>query len=97
MSQERKCGKCGGEMREGELFINVTSSSGSPIIRQDSFSFPTGSIPNASTEVIGEGPFWRERTGEKKGWLIKREETQILNISGLRCTNCGYIELYALK
>jgi len=82
-------------MREGELFITVTSGDGqfmsSPLERT-----PTGSF-GMPVMVTGEGPFWRERTGEKKGWVVKREMTQTLKISGLRCTGCGYIELYARK
>jgi len=98
MSQETKCPKCGSEMREGELFIDVTGVSGAPSAVP--LGFPTGStlgIPAAGPMVTGEGPFWRERTGQKKGWLLKREETQTLKISGLRCTGCGYIELYTRK
>ena len=96
MSREKKCPRCGGEMREGELFISVTGSSGTQRLSTP-FSFPTGSplgIP-AGEVVTGEGPFWRERTGRKKGWLVKREETHTFELSGLRCTECGYIELYA--
>jgi len=91
-----RCPKCGSEMREGELFISVTGSYGSQSISTP-LGFPTGSPLGTPSMVIGEGPFWRERTGQKKGWLVKREETQTLKISGLRCIECGYIELYAHK
>ncbi len=36
---------------------------------------------------------WREKTGEKTGWLRRGEKT--MDISGRRCTKCGFIELYA--
>lgn len=94
MNQETKCPKCGSEMREGGLFINVTSSPNAQSISTTLSGFP-GPITAIPPVTTGEGPFWRERTGQKKGWLVKREETQTLRISGLRCINCGYIELYA--
>ena len=97
MSQEIRCPKCSGIMREGELFIDVINTPSSVIPYPGGFSpmfEPTSSISSVAT---GEGPFWRERTGQKKGLLVKRNEMQTLNIAGLRCTNCGYIELYANK
>ena len=96
MSRAIRCPKCGSEMREGELFIMVTSSGGDQRMSSP-LGFPTGSTFSMPIMVTGEGPFWRERTGEKKGWVVKREETQTLKISGSRCTACGYIELYAHK
>jgi predicted nucleic-acid-binding Zn-ribbon protein len=96
MSRLIRCPKCGSEMRKGELFITVTSSGGqymSSTLERTS----AGSTFSMPTMTTGDGPFWRERTGEKKGWVVKKEETQILKISGLRCTACGYIELYARK
>jgi hypothetical protein len=38
---------------------------------------------------------WREKTGEKKGLLIKSDEIRTILITGKRCLKCGYIELYA--
>jgi hypothetical protein len=38
---------------------------------------------------------WREKTGQKTGWLIKSDEEKTMTISGLRCEKCGHIELYA--
>lgn len=92
-----RCPKCGSEMREGEIFISVTGSYGGQGISTP-LGFPTGStLSNLPPLVTGEGPFWRERTGQKKGWLVKMEETQTLRISGLRCLECGYVELYVHK
>ena len=40
---------------------------------------------------------WREKTGEKKGFLIKSDEIRTIAVTGKRCLKCGYIELYARK
>lgn len=98
MSQTIRCPKCGKEMREGELFIKVASSGGvADQYMSRPAAFPTGSSLGAPIVVTGEGPFWRERTGEKKGFLVKKEQMQTLKISGLRCIACGYIELYTRR
>jgi hypothetical protein len=87
-------------MREGELFITVTGQPGfqnpqdpNPIFPMSAMERPMGSFI-APPEVSGKGPFWRERTGRKKGLLFKRDETKEFKISGLRCTECGYVELF---
>jgi len=46
-------------------------------------------------ETTGGRIRWEERTGEKKGFIFKREETKRMAVAGLRCTVCGFIELYA--
>lgn len=93
MSKTTKCPKCGGEMREGEIYVDVTTLSGglgaSPIMGP----YSTMGIP-AGTEVSVEGPLWREYTGKEKGWLIKEKERKTLSIRGKRCLECGYVELY---
>jgi hypothetical protein len=38
---------------------------------------------------------WEEKTGEKKGFIFKREELKELKVQGYRCTACNYLELYA--
>jgi hypothetical protein len=87
-------------MREGELFITVTGQPGfqnlqdqNPILPMSATERPMG-VFMAPPEVLGKGPFWRERTGRKKGLLIKRDETKEFEISGLRCIDCGYVELF---
>jgi predicted nucleic-acid-binding Zn-ribbon protein len=40
---------------------------------------------------------WREKTGEKKGFLIKSDKVRNMAVTGRRCLECGYIELYARK
>jgi hypothetical protein len=45
-------------------------------------------------ELTGGRVLWEERTGEKKGLIFKRDETRRMTVAGLRCTLCGYVELY---
>lgn len=89
-----ECPRCGGEMREGEAFVRVTTYEGRASSGFGIMGIPGMGIPSAET-VREEKVRWRERTGEKKGWLIKREEEKVMRVSGLRCLKCGYIELYA--
>ena len=100
MSETTKCSKCGGEMREGEIYVNVTIPS--QMTTTSPFSQPTpqlltdfsrlGSPIGAGVSV--EGPLWREYTGRETGWLIKEKERKTLSIRGRRCLECGYVELY---
>lgn len=46
-------------------------------------------------ETFTTTPNWEEKTGEKTGFIFKREETKKMNIMGYRCKLCNYIELYA--
>jgi len=46
-------------------------------------------------ELTGGKIYWEERTGEKTGFIFKRDETRTMTVAGLRCTICGFIELYA--
>jgi len=49
-----------------------------------------GIVPSEET-----GLMWREKTGERKGFLFKSDEVRTLTIRGRRCSGCGLIELYA--
>lgn len=92
-SGEHVCPKCGGKMVKGELktsFERLGTSSMSPYMS----GMPTGGLPSM-VEEVASGPYWEERTGEKKGFIFKREETRRMAVAGLRCTICGFIELYA--
>ena len=92
------CPKCGGEMREGEAFVSISIPSGATA------PFGIGSMPGMgmpgmgapSIETTAERVMWREKTERKTG-LFKKSEEITLRISGQRCANCGYIELYATK
>ena len=39
-------------------------------------------------------PRWEERTGEKKGFIFKRDEIKKMKLVGYRCSLCNYIEFY---
>ncbi len=67
----------------------VRTSSMSPFM----MGTPQSGLPSM-TEEIASGPYWEEQTGEKKGLIFKREKTKRLGVAGLRCTVCGFIELY---
>lgn len=53
-----------------------------------------GPLPTMTEHAVS-GPFWEEKTGEKSGFIFKREGRRRLKLEGLRCALCGYIELYA--
>ena len=84
-NQVKRCSKCGGEVREGELFINVTSTTSSGLTSPYSYPSEFAMGMQSAPLVTGDGPLWREHTGEKEGWLFKREKTKTLKICGFRC------------
>ena len=82
-------------MVKGELKTSVErvrTSSMSPFMS----GMSQGGLPTMMEEVAS-GPYWEEQTGEKKGLIFKREQTKRMTVAGLRCTVCGFIELYARK
>jgi predicted nucleic-acid-binding Zn-ribbon protein len=85
------CPKCGGRMVPGEIKISGErlSQSMSPF----SGGLPTQGLPNI-VETIESRSYWEEKTGEKTGFIFKREETRQMKLAGFRCTLCNYIELY---
>ena len=46
-------------------------------------------------ETFTSAPIWEELTGEKKGFIIKRDEVKKMKVVGYRCSLCNYIEIYA--
>jgi len=87
------CPKCGGSMIGGTLQVPVERMSAQPMrpFMPDAFMGGIGSVE----ELTGGRIRWEERTGEKTGLIFKRDETRRMTVAGLRCTICGYIELYA--
>ncbi len=83
-------------MIQGEAYIDVDA----PLINP-AMSGMMSSMPGMNLEGVGmrqeERIKWREKTGEKTGFLIKSEEVRTMAVTGRRCLECGYIELYAQK
>jgi hypothetical protein len=88
-----ECPKCGGEMREGEVFVTVTT----PSVQSSTFGMMDmlGTVFPGVEMTRDEKIRWREKTGRKTGPLKKGEDERIMKTSGRRCMKCGYIELYA--
>jgi len=78
-------------MIQGEAYIDIQTSSASDPM--------SGMMPGMSLGGIGESREesikWREKTGEKKGFLFKSDEIRTMKVIGRRCLECGYIEFYA--
>ena len=92
MIEEGKCPKCGGDRHKGAMKYLV--STGSVGGMGPSLDLPTGGF---QTEMLTETRdfVWEEKTGRKTGFIIKRDEKRQMKLEGLRCSLCGYIELYA--
>jgi hypothetical protein len=92
-----QCPWCGGETREGEALVNLTSFAGrvpSVFATMARAGMPRFGVPTG--EITGEEKMlWREKTGSKTGWLKRSDEEKTMKISGRRCTICGHIEFYA--
>jgi len=93
-----QCPSCAGEMREGEMLIRVTSLGGQPssgmMGMPGMMGIPEMGLPSGE-KTSEESILWREKTGQKTGWLMKSDERKIMKICGRRCVKCGYTELYA--
>lgn len=89
-----ECSKCGGEMIRGEAYIDIETPSNN--IMMSPVMSPTTAMNGWNTGRPQEKRIkWREKTGEKKGFLIKGDEIRTIAITGKRCLICGYIEFYA--
>jgi len=80
-------------MRRGTLQVPIERMSSQPMRPFMPDTFMGGIAP--VEELTGGKIRWEERTGEKTGFIIKRDKTRRMTVAGLRCTLCGYIELYA--
>ncbi len=97
MIEEFVCSKCGGRMVLGEVKYWVKSGGQSqgpmnPFAEQMPMMDLT-SIAETETRTF----VWEEKTGEKKGWLFKRDEVREMGLKGHRCVACSFIELYAVE
>jgi predicted nucleic-acid-binding Zn-ribbon protein len=89
-----ECSKCGGKMIQGEAYVDVQTSSANNIM--SGMMSPMSGMNLGNVGINHEERIkWREKTGEKKGFLIKSDEIRTIAVKGRRCLECGYIELYA--
>jgi len=92
---DKKCPKCGGDMNEGEIRFDSEA-----VMPSQMNAYMTG-LPTSPLPAVYQGssskPYWEEKTGRRTGFIIKSDETKTLRIKGLRCTLCGYVEMYAVE
>jgi hypothetical protein len=79
-------------MKEGEAIIILDVPTGGGSSGFD-LSVPGMGLPGSM--IITEEIKWREEEKTEKVLFIKRKKKKTINITGLRCNQCGYIELYA--
>ena len=95
MAVSTVCPKCGGNMVEGKLKYWFKRTIKQPIT-------PGMVERNVLNDLVDLGSttahnvHWEEKTGEKKGFIFKREEISELQVTGYRCTACNYLELFAI-
>lgn len=92
-AQQKACPKCGGSMVEGGVSIPVEKMN-VPAMGQMTPGFMHQGLP-PGIETFTTAPMWEEKTGEKKGFIFKRDEVKTVKIIGYRCKLCNFIELYA--
>ncbi len=80
-------------MREGGLFVQVTTSSGQTMTGVGGLGMPGMGMPSSQV-TMDEPVAWREKTGRRTGLIIKSDEVKTMKMKGQRCVNCGYVELY---
>ncbi len=90
-----KCPKCGGEMRPGEIRFDTDTVMPSQMNAYMT-GIPTSPLPSVY-QTSTSHPYWEEKTGRKTGIIFKGDEKITLMIHGLRCSLCGYIEMYAME
>lgn len=91
--QPKVCPKCGGNMVEGGLSIPLEKMN-VPTLGNMTPGFMHQGLPSG-IETFTTMPMWEEKTGEKKGFIFKRDEVKQLKTVGYRCSLCNFIELYA--
>ena len=89
----KNCEKCGGMMVEGRLVFPSERMS-SQTINPMTPSFGMTGFPNVVEDIVSE-PRWEEKTGEKVGFIFKRDEVKQMKLESYRCSLCNFIELYA--
>ncbi len=95
MIEESVCPKCGGKMVLGQVKYWVRSGGQgqmSPFMEQMPLQDLTSMAETETRTFV-----WEEKTGEKKGWLFKRDEVKEMGLKGYRCVACSFIEFYAVQ
>jgi rubredoxin len=89
------CPKCGGDMKDGQMKINLEMDRSQTMENLVPNLDMSASTRAGFTETLSIAPHWEEKTGRKTGFIFKKEEVKEIRIRGHRCTLCNYIELYA--
>ncbi len=91
--QPKVCPKCGGSMVQGGISVPIEKMNVPPMGPMTPGFMHQGLPPGI--ETFTTAPMWEEKTGEKKGFIFKRDEVKQMKIVGYRCSLCNFIELYA--
>ena len=91
--QLKVCQKCGGSMVEGGVSIPLEKMN-VPAMGDMTPGFMHTGLPTG-IETFTTAPMWEEKTGERTGFIFKRDEVKQMKIVGYRCSLCNFIELYA--
>jgi len=101
MSGEIRCPRCGGKMKDGELHVIAVSGQlddntrmSQQVANMYGNAFSSLGLPFQGGEINVEGPVWREESDKEEGLIIKRKGKRDLPVKGMRCLECGYIELF---
>jgi predicted nucleic-acid-binding Zn-ribbon protein len=93
MPMDEKCPKCGGAMNHGEIKFDTDA------VMPNQMNAYMGGMMNSPVPNVysssSSHPYWEEKTGRKTGFILKSDEKKTYRIKALRCTLCGYVEMYA--
>ena len=97
MSEEKieVCSKCAGQTQEGSVIVPIERLS-NPELGQLTPGFMQQGLPPILEDFTSRIQ-WEEKTGQKTGFIFKRDELKHMRIKGRRCIKCNYIELYAVE
>ena len=87
------CPKCGGEMVRGGISVPIEKMN-VPAMGDMTPGFMHQGLPRG-IETFTTAPVWEEKTGEKTGFIFKRDEVKQMRVVGHRCSLCNFIEFYA--
>jgi len=89
------CSKCGGETKDGSVIVPIERMS-TPEMGSLTPGFMQQGLPPIVDDFTSRIQ-WEEKTGQRTGFIFKRDERKTMRIRGHRCTNCNYVELYAVE